>query len=371
MKPRLSPALYTSLALIVGLTLTACIEIPGLEPGDPCNSQNICVEGLRCIAGTCEKPGEGVGWRQMDTPRSATFYALWGPSEQEAYAVGSSGAVVRYQSGAWQELPSGTTRTLYAVIGHKSDVWVGGSSGALRRYDGSTFHEATVEDTQGQPLKGVSVRGFAEVGGKLYAVSSDSSSKNRVLELQSGDRWRQVGEVTGFSMRAMIAVGRELLIAGSGTSSVTRFDLDNKSATQLLLPGGSNYGVNALHGTSLDGLVVAGDNIALQRKGDGSWEPLKAMAGLHGEREYRGLWGSGLASELYLVGDAVRPGGNYSTPPSGIESCRAGSCAFDQLLVSDGSGGFEPLTSSKKIHAVWGKGALRLAAGEGGIYRRQ
>jgi hypothetical protein len=363
--------------VLIGCALTlasaGCADIPGTAAGEPCNPNNVCVKGLRCVAGICQLPGQGVGWRQMDTPRQSTYYAAWARSASEAYAVGSSGVMVRYDGSKWQELSTGSSSTLYAVHGSGSDVWIGGSSGALKRLAGSSIVDTMVFDDTGKELKGVTVRAFAEASGTLYAIGTTSSSSTRVLALGTDYNWRQIGEVSGLSGRCALTIGRDLLIGGTGVSYIARFNLDSKAVVeQLLLPGGKNYAVYALWGKSLTELIAAGDNLALERTGSG-WTPMSATTGLtlDGDRDYRAIWGTGISDELIFAGEAKRPGGSYDTEPSGIEGCKQGSCTFDQLLIPDSSGGWTPLTAAKRVHGLAGAGALRLAVGEGGIFKRQ
>lgn len=363
-----------SVGLTGALLASGCIDIAGLEAGDPCNPQNVCVEGLRCIAGTCQLPGSGTSWRQMDTARASTFRDVWGQNASDVYAVGSSGTLARFRGTSWEDVPTGSSSTFYAVRGHGNEVWIAGSGGKLLPFSPSSGQlgaNAEVFDPQGKTLTGLTIYGLASAGGKLYAISSDSSSNTRVLQLATTARWDVIAEISGLSARAVLGIGNELFIAGSGASYVARFDvLQRKVVEQLVLPGGSNYAVHALWGKSAADLIVAGESLLLQRQGS-SWAALAPTTGLDGKRTYYAIAGSGLDGELFLVGQSKYLG-SYGSEPTGIESCAQGSCSYDAQVEPDGQGGWQPIGSSETLYAVFSDGAgFVVAAGTGGIFRRQ
>lgn len=84
--------------------------------------------------------GDGA-WVSQDT-QSHAFYAVWGSSRTDVYAVGEGG-MMRHSSGggAWQPLVGGTTSSLYSVWGSSAaDVFVVGGEGTiLHTSDGATF----------------------------------------------------------------------------------------------------------------------------------------------------------------------------------------------------------------------------------------
>ncbi len=61
------------------------------------------------------------------------FHAVHGTSAGCAYAVGTSGAVHRYEEGKWRELPAPAVATLLTVLCVGDEVYTGGSAGELHR----------------------------------------------------------------------------------------------------------------------------------------------------------------------------------------------------------------------------------------------
>lgn len=88
----------------------------------------------------------GATWTQYSASASVPLFAVWAPSANDAWAVGSSGVVRRFDGTSFQTVPSGSTSyQLSAVWGSgPSDVWMGGydssnSTGLLLHWTGSSF----------------------------------------------------------------------------------------------------------------------------------------------------------------------------------------------------------------------------------------
>ena len=68
---------------------------------------------------------------------SSTFYAIWGSSSTDVYAVGDGGTILHYDGNTWSNMPSGTSDTLSAVWGSSSsDVYTVGTNGIILHYSG-------------------------------------------------------------------------------------------------------------------------------------------------------------------------------------------------------------------------------------------
>jgi len=71
------------------------------------------------------------------------FYAIWGTSPTNAFAVGANGHIVHFDGTSWSSMPSPTTGRLGAIGGTgPSDVWAVGDTVALH-YDGAKWSAAT------------------------------------------------------------------------------------------------------------------------------------------------------------------------------------------------------------------------------------
>jgi hypothetical protein len=65
----------------------------------------------------------------------ASFRSVWSRSSTEAFAVGSSGAIIRWDGTAWSPMTSGTTEDLTDVWGSGRDVFAVGSHGTILRLE--------------------------------------------------------------------------------------------------------------------------------------------------------------------------------------------------------------------------------------------
>ncbi|HKG91138.1 MAG TPA: hypothetical protein VKA84_04580 [Gemmatimonadaceae bacterium] len=80
----------------------------------------------------------GGSWEQPFVP--VFPYAVWGIGSSTIFAVGSGGAIWRYDGSAWTLMPSGTTNNLTAVWGTSaSDVYAVGDRGAIVHFDGTRW----------------------------------------------------------------------------------------------------------------------------------------------------------------------------------------------------------------------------------------
>ncbi len=79
--------------------------------------------------------------------------AVWSRSASDAFAVGDSGMVLRYDGTDWAPQSSGSTEALRAVWGDSAAVFAVGDGGTILYHDGSAWHAQSSGTTQ--PLFGV------------------------------------------------------------------------------------------------------------------------------------------------------------------------------------------------------------------------
>jgi hypothetical protein len=80
---------------------------------------------------------DGTGWTTATTPPSLTV--LRATADGEFWGAGKKGALARYRSGGWQQVP-GTlpTDTFHAIYGLAADdVWIAGDAGVILHWDGA------------------------------------------------------------------------------------------------------------------------------------------------------------------------------------------------------------------------------------------
>jgi hypothetical protein len=65
---------------------------------------------------------------------------VWAAGEDDAFAVGDSGTIIRYDGSKWGVMDSGTSEVLTEVWGtSNTDVYAVGFSGTILHYDGDTW----------------------------------------------------------------------------------------------------------------------------------------------------------------------------------------------------------------------------------------
>src|SRR5439155_304058 len=73
--------------------------------------------------------------RQLGT---GTYWAVWGATGNDVFAVGDDGSIWHYDGTSWTAQPSGTTQALYGVWGSGgTDVFAVGEGGTILHYDGT------------------------------------------------------------------------------------------------------------------------------------------------------------------------------------------------------------------------------------------
>lgn len=93
---------------------------------------------------------DGAQWTKQDTSALGAngipvLYKVWGRSENEVYACGARGTLLRFDGANWTALPTPTTRTLFTVHGNDSLVVAcgGAQSGVIVESTGGNFSNVT------------------------------------------------------------------------------------------------------------------------------------------------------------------------------------------------------------------------------------
>ena len=65
---------------------------------------------------------------------------IWGNSENDVFAVGSSGTILHYNGSTWSQMNSGSTVNLASVFGlNSNNVFAVGGNGTILHYDGTSW----------------------------------------------------------------------------------------------------------------------------------------------------------------------------------------------------------------------------------------
>ena len=92
-----------------------------------------------------QSPADTGGKTKWPLPRN-TLRAVWVASQDDAWAVGEAGTVLRKTSSGWQVEYVGGNVDLHAVWGTPSSVWIGGTEGTLIEITPTTRRAAILPD---------------------------------------------------------------------------------------------------------------------------------------------------------------------------------------------------------------------------------
>ena len=82
----------------------------------------------------------GINWIKMESGTSKDLKDVWGNSENDIYAVGLSGTILRYDGTSWSPMSAGTS-SYYGVWGSSANnVYAVGSGGVLFITTAQTGH---------------------------------------------------------------------------------------------------------------------------------------------------------------------------------------------------------------------------------------
>jgi len=89
-------------------------------------------------------------WTSVASPIQRGLSGVWGPSKNNLFAVGGGGAIFRYDGSSWSDAsPALINSDLLAVHGSAADdVWVVGRGGLALHFDGSRFEAFPTGHTQ-------------------------------------------------------------------------------------------------------------------------------------------------------------------------------------------------------------------------------
>ncbi len=261
----------------LGLALLSSFTVGCPEPEDP---------------GVYPAPG-GPWTRALEVDRSTgAFLSVWGASSENVWAVGGQvaaindpgqGAIYRRTDGDWApaEVPNDTP-LLNWIHGRGDEIWAVGNSGAALRFDGAGWQ--AVDTGVDMPLWGVFVFSPTEV----WAVGGDAFTTTTpgVILRYDGSAWSEtplpeldrdsgaVFKIFGFSPDDLHAVGARGVL----------LHYDGSSWTQM--PSGTSNDMISLWGTDADDIVaVGGRAVGTIGRWDGSaWttEDIGMLPGLNG-----------------------------------------------------------------------------------------
>lgn len=227
---------------------------------------------------------DGVSWSAVPAGTSQVLFGMWGAGG-DAYAVGLNGIVLR-KSPAWQAARVASGQNLNDIWGiAANDIFAVGTFGAIQRWNGATW--APMTSGTSETLHGV----WGTSGSNMYAVGA-----NGTILRWNGSNWlpetsgttEGLNEVWGSAANDVFVVGDNGTIlhsAGSGSWSP--------------MTSVGTLNINAVWGTGPSNVYAAGTGGLIQRWNGVTWSE-DNFNNYFGTQIF-GLWGSG-PNDIFTVG---------------------------------------------------------------------
>lgn len=323
-------------------------------------------------------------WRyHHPLPQGNHLNAVWAVSPNEVYFGGDGGVILKWNGIGWTEMPTPTTRNIYAIHGtSSSDIWaVGGDPytmdptrrSLILHYNGQTWREITAPDFQGNTY----------VFNAVHAITPNHAwatpPSGGIAAHWNGTRWEfdYIPLYVEGGLRAITSVGADhvffvgthgqILHRNQGTWSLELKTQEGGFTTDIL---------QCIWAYDLETIYAGGNWGQLYRRNaDGSWTDLGFPTDWFGEYAIQTIWGSS-PQDIYLIGsdsirhyDGVNPAvrRNFSgkirthwLQGSGIEGYLflGGNAGLAHEYALDGSGG--GVLSALTVGSRNGLGGLRI-----------
>ena len=138
----------------------------------------------------------GNDWNMVESPQIVGTRTLWAVdmvSSSDAWAVGDSGIILRWDGTNWQNVTSPTTKHLFSVnMVNSTNGWAVGSDGCIIHWDGAIWSNVA-----------------SPSGAWLNCVSMVSSTDGWIVGADGIYRWQ---EVSSFSTNYLIIIGAVIAI---------------------------------------------------------------------------------------------------------------------------------------------------------------
>lgn len=182
------------------------------------------VRALWGISNVLYAAGSGAIYRHDGSTWSAvspgdnqvSVFGLWGASENDVFAVGQNGIVLRYDGKTLKPMASGTSLTMQGVWGVSASAVFAVGGNAVIKYDGTQWSTLTVGDAK-HDYRGV----WGTSASNLYVVGRDGEAKKALVRRYDGNAWTDVlidsdavlTNISGTGPSDVVAVGSSGLVA--------------------------------------------------------------------------------------------------------------------------------------------------------------
>jgi photosystem II stability/assembly factor-like uncharacterized protein/long-subunit fatty acid transport protein len=228
---------------------------------------------------------DGSTWNETLTDPDVEFYGLWGSSEEKLYAVGSSGAIWRFNGTSWTAMESGTDQRLRSVWGTTDgeNVYAVGYSGTILHFNGASW--SALDSGTTENLFGI----WGSEANELFVVGS----KGTVLR-NDGRLWSSMASGTTQDLTAVWGTAPDQVFAVGNGGTILFYN--GRSWTSMA--SGTAYGLNAVWGSSATEVYASGVSGTLLHYDGVNWEPIS----LGTTENLIAIWGSSSA-DVFVVSD--------------------------------------------------------------------
>jgi hypothetical protein len=168
---------------------------------------------------------DGTNWSAMSSGTTARLYSVGGTGSTNMFAVGANGTILRYNGVSWSSMTSPAVgeflSSVYAV--DANNAFASGSNGTIIRFNGTSWSRMTSGTTQYVvAVWGVSATDVYAVGESGMILHYDGTSWTRM----TSNTTRFLYGIHGFGSTAVAPGDGSTLDIGSGTTTAA-YPIDN------------------------------------------------------------------------------------------------------------------------------------------------
>lgn len=227
---------------------------------------------------------DGTAWQNVSGITEKNIFGVWWASAAEAFAVCDKGALLHFDGTAWTAMDSGTTQRLRDVWGTaRNDIFAVGENGTLLHYDGTawkTMPSPTLLTLQS--VWGASTSDVYAVGG----ASGTGGTGSGVIIHYDGRQWTTMTEFVLPRLQDVWGVAGNIVFAVGESGTV--FSLADGDATWESMQSGTAETLRDVWGSSESDVYAVGDYGTILHYDGVSWSPVASGTTL----DLFGIWGS-------------------------------------------------------------------------------
>jgi photosystem II stability/assembly factor-like uncharacterized protein/long-subunit fatty acid transport protein len=228
---------------------------------------------------------DGSTWNEILTDPDLEFTDLWGSSEEQLYAVGSSGVIWRFNGTSWAPMKSGTDQRLRSVWGTTdgANVYAVGYGGTILYFNGVTW--SSLDSGTTENLFGI----WGSTANDLFVVGD----KGTVLR-NDGSGWALMSSGTSQDLHGVWGTAPDKVFAVGDNGTIIFYD----GGSWTPMSSGTTVFLDDVWGSSTTDVYAVGERGTLLHYNGISWEPITVDT----NQPLSGIWGSSSA-DVFVVSD--------------------------------------------------------------------